>query len=341
MLTAQTLTLAFIACSASAYLLTFFVRRYALAKKILDCPNERSSHTVTTPRGGGVAIVIVILMTLIGGGMVDPDLWIIGTGCALVAFIGFIDDSKDVSPRIRLLIHFFSACLVVYGSGGLPPIEFFGVTVDLGFFGEVMAVIGLVWLLNLYNFMDGINGIASVEGVSVLLALSALLCVHVGFELAVTQFHFLIAAAILGFLFWNFPSARIFMGDAGSGFIGIIFGALMLYTSQFGQEWLWAWLIMLGVFIVDATTTLVRRAMQGCSLSEAHCTHAYQWAARTNGSHTKVTLGVGLINILWLFPLASFVVSGLVDGFLMLLIAYLPLVLLALRYKAGKPVERA
>lgn len=331
----STLFLWTLACAVGAFILTFFVRRYAINRNIIDCPNERSSHETPTPRGGGVALVVVSLLAIVSLTESDSALWSMALGCAIVAAVGFIDDKKDVSPKLRLSFHFLAATIVAYGAGGLPPLNFFGFEIAFGFIGTAVAIIGLVWLLNLYNFMDGINGIASMEAITTLIPMFLLLTLFAGQGLPLGQAHILVAAAVVGFLLWNFPRARIFMGDAGSGFLGLMLGGLMLFTSNLGQEWLWAWLIMLGVFVVDATLTLSRRALNGARVFDAHRTHAYQWASRIHNSHTKVTLSVGAINLFWLFPLAAMVVSGLVDGFLMLLVAYLPLTLTALKYRAG------
>lgn len=145
-----------------------------------------------------------------------------------------------------------------------------------------------------------------------------------------------LAAAVGGFLFWNFPSARIFMGDAGSGFLGIILGALSLRAGWVDPTLFWGWLILLGVFIVDATWTLLRRLIRGDKVYEAHRSHAYQYASRAFGRHLPITMSVGGINLLWLLPWACAVVLGKVDGVLGLAISYAPIVALAIRFNAGK-----
>jgi Fuc2NAc and GlcNAc transferase len=195
-------------------------------------------------------------------------------------------------------------------------------------------VIYLVWLLNLYNFMDGIDGIAGMEALTVCLcgAVLYILCLPEGNDWVVPL---LMAGAVAGFLVWNFPRARIFMGDAGSGFIGIMLGAMSVYAGYVSPELFWAWLILLGAFIVDATVTLVRRGLRGEKVYEAHRSHAYQHAARKAGSHIPVTLAFAGINLLWLFPLAVLVTLGRLDGFAGLVIAYVPLVVGAMWFKAG------
>jgi len=196
----------------------------------------------------------------------------------------------------------------------------------------------LLWLLNLYNLMDGIDGIASVEAITVC-AGGALLYVLIGIP-ALAVAPLLLAGAVAGFLVWNFPPARIFMGDAGSGFLGVVLGGLALQAAWVTPQLLWAWLILLGVFVLDATFTLLRRLMRGDKIYEAHRSHAYQYASRQYGAHLPVTMAVLAINILWLLPWACVVALGYIDGLLALLIAYLPLALLAVRFNAGQ-LEKA
>lgn len=318
--------------------LTGLIRRYALARRIIDMPNERSSHRIPTPRGGGVAIVVVFLCSVAllwrdGLLATGPFLAIAGSGLA-IALVGFLDDHGHVAARWRLLVHFAGAAWALAWLGGMPPLPMWGIEADLGKTGWVIAAFGLVWLLNLYNFMDGIDGIAGIEAVTVCAggALLWWLLRPDGVEwfLALS-----LAAAVAGFLFWNFPAARIFMGDAGSGFLGIVLGVLAVQAAWHEPRLLWSWLILLGVFVVDATVTLLRRVKRGEKFYEAHRSHAYQYAARTLGGHVKVSLAVAGINLAWLLPVALLVGLGHLDGWIALVVAYLPLVALAYRFKAG------
>ena len=199
----------------------------------------------------------------------------------------------------------------------------------------IKTEIALVWILNLFNFMDGIDGIASFEALSCCLVMAFLL--HgVSAEFWLIQIHLYLAAAVSGFLVWNHPPARIFMGDAGSGFVGIMLASLALYSSWQHPDMLWCWLIMLGVFIVDATYTLLVRLSRRQAFYQAHRSHAYQHASQQMGKHWKVSYSVLAINICWLFPW-SWAVAGLgIDGALALSIAYLPLIYLAVKYRAGR-----
>jgi len=182
--------------------------------------------------------------------------------------------------------------------------------------------------------MDGIDGIASVEAISSCLVLS--LIYVLGGDAQLIWAPLLLSMAVAGFLVWNFPPAKIFMGDAGSGFLGIIIGCLAIQAGWAGSEYFFAWLIMLGVFIVDATFTLIRRLVRGDKVYEAHRSHAYQFASRAVGSHKSVTLAVIAINVVWLLPIAISVGLRYLDGAAGLLLAYVPLVLLAFKYKAGQ-----
>ncbi len=211
--------------------------------------------------------------------------------------------------------------------------QLFGALVDLGWIGHVLAAFYLVWVLNLYNFMDGIDGIAGVEVITVCMGGALLYGLKGQSDLAV--FPLLLAAASAGFMYWNFPPAKIFMGDAGSGFLGITLGILSLQAAMFDASWLWAWLILLGVFIVDATYTLLRRLLRGDKVYEAHRSHAYQFASRHFGQHLPVTLGVATINLVWLLPLALWVGVGGLDGLVGLTLAYAPLLGLTVKFRAG------
>lgn len=317
--------------------LTGLLRRYALARSLMDIPNARSSHSVPTPRGGGVAIVLSFLLALPllawwQGAAWAPVVALVGAG-AWVAMVGFLDDHGHIAARWRLLSHFGAAIWALAWLGGLPPLQLLGMSVDLAWVGHGLAAVYLVWVLNLYNFMDGIDGIAGVEAVTVCMG-GALLYVLLGHaELALLPL--LLAMASAGFLVWNFPPAKIFMGDAGSGFLGLVLGILSLQAAWVAPQLLWSWLILLAVFIVDATWTLMRRLLRGDKVYEAHRSHAYQYASRRAGRHLPVTVAVLGLNLLWLLPMALLVAWGKLDGLLGFLLASAPLVALAIKYDAG------
>lgn len=325
--------------AVASLVITGLLRRYALSTSLIDVPNARSSHTVPTPRGGGVAIVLSFLLALPLGwsdGSLSSAVFIALAGAgALIAIIGFMDDHGHIAARWRLLGHFAGAAWALFWLGGLPALQVFGLSLDLGWLGAILAAFYLVWMLNLYNFMDGIDGLASVEAICATLGMCLiyLACGH--FSLVWPSLA--LGLAVAGFLFWNFPPARIFMGDAGSGFLGITLGILALQAAWADSRLFWAWLILLGVFIVDATVTLIRRLMIGQKVYEAHRTHAYQYASRQYGRHLPVTLAVLVINVLWLLPLAWAVACLGLDGGIGVVVAYAPLVALAIKFGAGRP----
>lgn len=322
-----------------SFILTGLLRRYALSRNVLDVPNARSSHQVPTPRGGGMAVVISLLgaVAVLYGTTAEiatAGIALLAAGL-LTALIGFLDDHGHVNARWRLLVHTSAAMMVVWSAGGLPTLPIFTLPVDFGWFGAVLAVIAIIWILNLFNFMDGIDGIAGIEACTACLVM-ALLCYQLEVAPWLVQLHLLLAAAVFGFLCWNLPPARIFMGDAGSGFIGLMLGSLALYTCWQQPHLLWSWLIMLGVFIVDATYTLLVRLSLGQQFYQAHRSHAYQHAARRFGSHAKVSYSVMLLNLAWLAPLALLSGFGYLDGSVALVIAYIPLIWLANHFRAGR-----
>ncbi|MDR6236108.1 Fuc2NAc and GlcNAc transferase [Pseudomonas psychrotolerans] len=328
-----------VAALCSSWLGTAALRRYALSGGLLDQPNARSSHQVPTPRGGGLAFVVVFLL----GCLALQELGLLGASACgvlvgaglLVAILGFVDDHRHVGAGWRLLGHFVAALVALLGLGGYGVLS----TVLAGMTGLpawlvlLVGALYLVWLLNLYNFMDGIDGIAAIEALTACLGM-ALIYAFVGLT-ALLGAPLLLAAAVGGFLLWNFPPARIFMGDVGSGFLGLILGILSLQAAMVQLSLFWAWLILLAVFVVDATWTLLRRLSRGKKPYEAHRTHAYQWASRRHGAHRPVTLAVLLINTCWLLPIALLVGAGRLSAILGLILAYGPLLCLALRYNAG------
>lgn len=325
--------------AALSLLVTGLLRRYALSHSLIDIPNARSSHLQPTPRGGGVAIVISFLLAVpIAMALellsVPAGVALLGSGL-FVAVIGFVDDHGHIAARWRLLGHFVAAIWALYWLQGFAPILIFGVEFDLGWWGGGFAAFYLVWMLNLYNFMDGIDGLASVEACTATLAMCLIYMVNGYLQLLWPALALCLAAA--GFLFWNFPPARIFMGDAGSGFLGITLGVLSLQAAWVDPQLFWSWVILLGVFIVDATLTLLRRLMRGQKVYEAHRTHGYQYASRRLGRHLPVTLSVLVINTVWLMPIAWAVSYLGLDGLTGVALAYTPLVLLAWYFGAGKP----
>lgn len=327
-----------LACGGLTWFATGVVYRYAIKRQLLDIPNERSSHQHPTPRGGGVAIVICfsfgLLMLWSFAAISSPTLIAFMGSGIVIAMVGFIDDHGHIAARWRLLVHFMAAIWGVYWLGGLPSLSVMDMELQLGWIGEVLACLYIVWLLNLYNFMDGIDGVASVEAVTVCAGGFFLLWLSNG-DSAQQIYVPVLIATTLGFLYWNFPPAKIFMGDGGSGFLGLMLGFFSLQAGHIQASLFWGWIILLGAFVVDASFTLIRRIIHGKKFYEAHRSHAYQYLSRRLGAHKPVALGFGVINLLWLLPIAGLVVSNILDGAVGVVLAYLPLMLMAYLCKAG------
>lgn len=347
-----------LAAFLSTCFLTYLIRRYALAKSLIDIPNARSSHSIPTPRGGGLSVVIVSLSCLLFlsvaffplTGFNLPLLGII-VASFCVAGIGFWDDHRHIPARWRLLVHFAASVLALFSLGlvKLPMLAFFGFQIDNYWLLGILYLFGLVWLLNLYNFMDGIDGIASIEAITVALSATALLFMR-GEGESLSVLLLLFSSAIAGFLVWNFPHAKIFMGDACSGFLGFSLGLFALVTS-IDLINLWSWLILLAAFITDATFTLIKRVLNGAVWYEAHSSHAYQHYARRlthafqqqgyehrdarTKSHRRVNLILSLINLFWLLPLAAAATLYPFWAPLIVIAAFMPLLFIAHTLKAG------
>jgi Fuc2NAc and GlcNAc transferase len=279
-------------------ILTGFIRRHALDRALLDHPNPRSLHTAPTPRGGGIAVVATVLVYVVyalAAGIIDSRLGLalVGGGGAIAA-IGTADDIWSLSPETRLAVHFGAAAWAVWWLGGLPSIGLGVVRAELGLAGALFAVILLVWMTNLYNFMDGIDGLATVEAISIAAAGGILLLAAGAVSLA--GIAFVIAGASVGFLYWNWQPARIFMGDGCSGFLGFVFAVLAVASENSRALPLLAWFILASVFVMDASITIFRRFGRG-KWREAHRTHAYQRAVLYGLSHSRVVLAVAAANL--------------------------------------------
>lgn len=315
--------------------LTGLFRWVAQRLRLLAVPVSRSAHSKPVPVGGGVSIVALILSVVVYCYFTDQipanEFAALMAGL-VIACIGIVDDIKQLDVRWRIPAQFLASAYVVYRLGNVPAIDF-------GFFSfpesivlNVLAIFALVWLLNLYNFMDGIDGIAATELIAVNLV-SLLIVINSDAVLTLLSASF--AAAAGGFLLWNWAPAKIFMGDVGSSFIGFVLGVMALLSMLHGSMTVWTWVLLLGVFIVDATVTLIVRYRSKQRWYEGHASHAYQNAARHYKSHVKVTITVVLINLFWLGPLAWLSIQYPEMGLVITFIGLLPLLFLAKHFGAG------
>lgn len=278
---------------------TGLVRRYALARAILDVPNHRSSHTIPTPRGGGAAIVLAFAVGLAALGFFGiatmSHIAGIGGGAILIALIGWVDDRRSVAARYRFLVQVGAAVWALWWIGGLPVVGIGNTKLHLGLAGSLLAVIGTVWYTNLFNFMDGIDGIAGSQAATCGTVAAILLFLAGRLDLAAIAL--LVAAASIGFLIWNWSPARIFMGDVGSSMLGFVFATLAIGAENTGAVPLGVSLLLGAFFILDTTITLFRRVARGAKWYEAHRSHAYQRAVQSGFTHAQVSATVIVANV--------------------------------------------
>lgn len=295
--------IAFLLLSAAFFVSLFGTRWYfskPSGKLILDIPNERSSHSVPTPRGGGVVFSGVFLASILFFYIAGPEkgeLWraLLGSG-GIVAFTGWIDDRNHLSPKARLLAQSAAVGWALFCLGGMPELILTKtITLKLGILGTILTFVGGVWVINLYNFMDGIDGLAGGQGVFVSLA-GAWFFLQTGQTTIATSLT-LLAVALAGFLWWNWPPAKVFMGDVGSSFLGIVFFVYALEGERTASAPALVWAVLLAPFVVDATLTLLRRMKKKEKLFQAHKSHVYQLAVQKGYSHQVVTLSFLMLNV--------------------------------------------
>lgn len=313
--------------AALAFAVTSWVLRVAHRIGTIAEVNSRSSHTRPTPSGGGLGIV--------AGGTLGAALavwaapWPLGLVVALalaMALVGFLDDRTGLPVSVRL-----PAQLALAGAMlATLPLESLGAAIGLPWPALVLALpllLATVYWINIFNFMDGIDGIAGSEAVFILLA-AALLAAVGGVDPASPLLWWLvaIAAATCAFLALNWPPARIFMGDAGSTYLGFMLAYAGFATIAAGWLTLWQWLILVALFLADATLTLLRRLARREPIFKAHRLHAYQHLSRRWGGHRPVTLLAIGVNVVWLLPLAWAAGAFPANGPWLAALAYLPLI---------------
>jgi UDP-N-acetylmuramyl pentapeptide phosphotransferase/UDP-N-acetylglucosamine-1-phosphate transferase len=271
---------------------------------LLDHPNERSLHVRPTPRTGGLAIMGTFFAGVLALGVVEwirssrgeatfllgaTEWWILATTFVLSA-VSFMDDRRGLPVSLRLGIQFVVAVVLVVGSGLVIPslnVPFVG-AIRLEWMAIPISVALLVWMANLYNFMDGMDGFAG--GMTLIGGLGLSVLAWEGGSLPVAFLSLLVAGAAAGFLACNFPPAKIFMGDVGSIPLGFLFGALSLLGCRNQLFDVWAPLLLFSPFVVDATVTLARRGLSGARIWEAHRTHYYQRVVLLGWGHRRTVL---------------------------------------------------
>ena len=283
-----------------SFTLTYFIKNYAIKKSLVASVNERSSHTTPTPHGGGIAISstwFAGLIYLYFTNDIETELFYALLLGSIISIVSFFDDIYELSPKLRLFVQSSVAIAGIYSLGGFDTLTFGFFDIQNPIITNIFAFFLIVWFINLYNFLDGINGYAGSQALFLALA---------GFVLFGGNHFLVLALAVLGFLYWNWNKAKIFMGDVGSTLLGYNIAIFTIYYANQEPSNLWIWVILFGIFWFDATLTLVRRKLNGEQLSQAHKKHAYQRLTQAGWSHYKVTnysIGLNLI----LFAIVYFI----------------------------------
>jgi Fuc2NAc and GlcNAc transferase len=281
----------------------FLYRKIAVRIGILANPNFRTLHINPIPVGGGIVFSMVIVVGLLYHWWLNQSsnnlFLLLAVGGGVAALFGFLDDLKDIRAIKKFVVQLFlSGWALFWLDGG--PLLFIDWIPSL--ISIPVTILFLVWMMNGYNFMDGIDGMAISNAVFISgTVISVLLLTHPESEFIVIMA--LLLASSSAFMLFNWPPASIFMGDAGSVFLGYLFGSVILITIMVGDITIWTWLVVFGYFFADLTMTQITRIIFVKKWYLAHRSHAYQNLARITGSHLKITGGVFFYNVVWILPL--------------------------------------
>lgn len=298
-----------------SFVLTYFIKEHALKNALVAEVNERSSHTTPTPHGGGIAIALtwfVGITYLYLQNQMNTQLYSALMVGMLISGVSYLDDLYELSAKVRLVAQAVVACLGLYFLGGFGEFNLFFITIENSFFNNIFAFFMIIWFINLYNFLDGIDGYAGSEALFLALA---------GYMLFGGEHFLVLAAAVFGFLLWNWHRAKIFMGDVGSTLLGYNVAIFTIYYANASSVDFWVWIVLFGLFWFDATLTLVRRFKNNESLSMPHKKHAYQRLHQSGYPHDKVVFLAMGINFV-LFSLVWLLKDGVVLLFLSLVVLY-------------------
>lgn len=302
---------------ASSLFLTYLLRTYALKKSLLATVNERSSHTTPTPHGGGIAIALTWFLGLIylfTCKEIEPSLFYALMCGSVLSLVSYADDLYELSPKLRLLVQALVSVSGLCALGGLERIDFGFWIIDNPFVTNTLAFLGIMWFINLYNFLDGIDGYAGSEAIFLVIS---------GWLLFGGEHFLFLIASVAGFLVWNWHRAKIFMGDVGSTLLGYTMAIFALYYQN-NEVSLFVWLILLGLFWFDATLTLVRRYRNHEQLSQAHRKHAYQRLVQSGIAHDRVVfLALGINLVLLILGYSAFTQPSNTMGYFMVAILVL------------------
>ncbi|MFA6195050.1 MAG: glycosyltransferase family 4 protein [Sulfurimonas sp.] len=298
-----------------SFSLTYFIKNYAIKKSLVVKVTERSLHTVAVPHGGGIAIAVTWftgLFYLYFNELIEPNLFYALLIGVVISVVSYFDDLFELSAKLRLFVQSGVSLGGLLALGGLHSLDFGFFVLQNQIFTNLLAFFMIVWFINLYNFLDGIDGYAGSEAFFLALA---------GFLLFGGMHFIVLAVGVFGFLLWNWHKAKIFMGDVGSTLLGYTVAIFTIYYANIEASNLWIWIILFGLFWFDATLTLFRRYKKGEKLSQAHRKHAYQRLTQSGWSHDKVVVFSILINVI-LFGFVYFISNIFVAFFISLMLLY-------------------
>lgn len=295
--------------------LTYIIKNHAIKNSLMAEVNERSSHTTPTPHGGGVAIAItwfIGLSYLFFIQEINNSLYYALMVGIILSIVSYFDDLYELSAKVRLITQTLVAVLGLYLLGGFEKLDMFFFSLENKIIINIFAFFMIVWFINLYNFLDGIDGYAGSEAVFLGIA---------GFALFGGSHFLILIVSVLGFLILNWHKAKIFMGDVGSTLLGYNVAIFTIYYANEQSSNLWIWIILFGLFWFDATITLFRRYKNKEKLSHPHKKHAYQRLHQSNWSHSKIVTFSILVNLI-LFNLVYLIQNVLIAFFISLVFLY-------------------
>lgn len=314
-----------------SFILTYVIKIYAIKKSLIAKVNDRSSHTTPTPHGGGIAIAIAWFIGIIYfyiNMQIESNLFYALLMGVVISIVSYFDDLYELSPKLRIVVQSSVAIGAIIVLGGLNTLELGLFSIENQIITNLFAFLMIVWFINLYNFLDGIDGYAGSEALFLAIA---------GLVLFGGQHFIVLIVSVLGFLIWNWHKAHIFMGDVGSTLLGYNIAVFTIYYSNQESTNLWVWIILFGLFWFDATLTLLRRYKNGEKLSEAHRKHAYQRLTQSGWSHDRVTIYSMVVNI-FLFSLVYFVSKNICSCISNIIVAFL--IALILLYSLVRLVDK-
>lgn len=312
--------------------LVYFYKKIAIYFKITANPDFRTLHEKPTPRGGGIifALIFIFVIAAFGNNFDLPQkmFYMLCIGGLIATIHGFIDDVYNIKPQIKLVIQSLLGVWVVYWliSEGLLAFHWIPEFILIP-----LMIFFMIWIINAYNFIDGIDGMAASGAIFISLSIAILLIILNGSMILIHIFALLLIVSS-GFIIFNWPPASIFMGDSGSIFLGYIFGSLILYSVLTNEISIWSWLTVLGYFLADTTVTQIMRVILVKKWYLGHRSHAYQNLARITNSHFKVVGGINIYNLLWVLPLT--ILSALTPEFAYItaILSILPALIFSFKY---------